>query len=282
MAPLNSTQACRKYVDLISGISGRYPNWNPLGRIEVGDFGRIDPETGQFVCEGNIYRDEPLASITKSYPPTVTEPVQEYKIDTSSTTRLSALPDFGNLSDIVYKCQWKFKDNRAAFMVMHRARKISIPSSFLKMALKDENPVPEIRTKNVVTGVWSCPSFAMYLSNKSSEHVRIALRASNTGSGQETGWYAEGNVGVYQFGSLPNDAYLPLYQLQKIRKRNLRPRRDGRDQNEIIWATTDAPWRELDDDGIEVPSDHGEWVSIAFQFVGGGIPLMYYTRHEDR
>jgi hypothetical protein len=164
--------------------------------------------------------------------------------------------DFGDLSDIVYKCQWKFKDNRAAFMVMHRARKISIPGSFLKMALKDENPVPEIRTKNVVTGIWSCPSFAMYLSNKcrfsfirnnvsvtlitphivASEHVRIALRASNTGYGQETGWYAEGNVGVYQFGSLPNGAYLPLYQLQKIRKINLRPRRDGRDQNEIMYV----------------------------------------------
>jgi hypothetical protein len=176
-----------------------------------------------------------------------------------TTVLLTLRRDFGVLSDIAYKCQWKFKDNRAAFMVMHRARKIGIPSPFLKMALKDENPVPEIRTKNVVTGVWSCPSFAMYLSNKcrfsfrrnnvsvtlitphivASEHVRIALRASNTGSGQETGWYAEGNVGVYQFGSLPalsNEAYLPLYQLQKIRKRNLRPRRDGRDQNEIMYA----------------------------------------------
>jgi hypothetical protein len=32
------------------------------------------------------------------------------------------------------------------------------------------------------------------------------------------------------------------------------------------WASTDTPWNDLDDDGVEVPSDDGEWVSVAFQF----------------
>ena len=90
-------------------------DWNPLRRIEAGqsesrpfgpcqwltpfphgskagDFGQIDPETGQFVREGNIYRDEPLASIAKDYPPETTEPVYELKIDSGSTTRMSTLP----------------------------------------------------------------------------------------------------------------------------------------------------------------------------------------------
>jgi hypothetical protein len=67
-----------------------------------------------------------------------------------------------------------------------------------------------------------------------SEHVKIALRAPNSGAGKETGWYAEGNVGVYQFGSLQNEGYLPLYQLQTIRKRNVRPRRDGRPPDEMM------------------------------------------------
>ena len=74
--------------------------------------------------------------------------------------------NFGDLPDIIYKRQWNFRDDREAFLVLHRARKISIPSPFLDMALKAGNPLPEIRTKNVVTNVWSCPSFAMYLSNK--------------------------------------------------------------------------------------------------------------------
>jgi hypothetical protein len=67
-----------------------------------------------------------------------------------------------------------------------------------------------------------------------SEHVKIALRDPNAASEDESGWYTEGSVGVYQFGSLPNGDYRPLYHLQKIRKRNMRPRRDGRDPNEIM------------------------------------------------
>lgn len=70
------------------------------------------------------------------------------------------------MSNILYKCQWKFRDTRAAFLVLHRAARISIPSSFLDMTLKADNPVPDIRTKNVITNVWLCPSFAMYMSNK--------------------------------------------------------------------------------------------------------------------
>jgi hypothetical protein len=72
--------------------------------------------------------------------------------------------NFGDLSDIIYKRQWKFKDTRAAFITLYRARKISIPTSFLDMTLNAGTP--EVRGKNVVTSVWSCPAFAMYISNK--------------------------------------------------------------------------------------------------------------------
>jgi len=92
MAPLSSTRACRKYVELINVMSAKYVNWNPLRPIEVGDYGQIDPETGQFVCEGNIYRDEPLASITKNYPSVAYDPVYELKIDSSFSTCMSTPP----------------------------------------------------------------------------------------------------------------------------------------------------------------------------------------------
>ncbi|KAH9042231.1 hypothetical protein EDB85DRAFT_2286015 [Lactarius pseudohatsudake] len=255
--PLSPPKACRKYVDLINEISGKWVNWNPLNLIEVGDFGQINEETGQFVREGNIYRDEPLASIAKDYPPVVYDPIPEFRIDSGFAPRVHTPPDFGNLSDIVYKCQWQFKNERAAFIVLHRARKISIPNTFLEMTLKNES-IREIREKNVVTNVWSSPAFAMYLSNKSGEHVKIALRTTNAGS-KETGWYAEGNVGVYQFGSLPNEGYQPLYQLQRIQLRNKQPRRDGRPPGEMFWGVPESPWKGLDDDGEEIPSDHEQW-----------------------
>lgn len=157
-------------------------------------------------------------------------------------------------------------------MVMLRARKTNVPPAFLNMALKEESPVREIRSKNVITGVWTCPAFAMYLSDKckcfilwpvhpppasevsplvviatilidtllrapvilASEHVKIALRAAHTESGRETGWHAEGNVGVYQFGSLPNGEYIPLYQLQTIRTKSLRRNPDGEGKTETM------------------------------------------------
>lgn len=67
-----------------------------------------------------------------------------------------------------------------------------------------------------------------------SEHVKIALRAANAEDGKQTGWYAEGNVGVYQFGSLPTEGYQPLYQMQRIQLRNKQPRRDGRPPGEKL------------------------------------------------
>jgi len=73
--------------------------------------------------------------------------------------------DFRDLKDVVYKCQWRFRPKRAAFMVMLRARKTNVPTALLNMALEEKNPLPEIRSKNVITGVWSCPAFAMYLSD---------------------------------------------------------------------------------------------------------------------
>ena len=110
MAPLSSTQACRKYVDLINISSAMYANWDPLRHVEVGqprnhprmfdacflhevgDIGRIDPETGHFVSEGNIYRDEPLASAARRHLPEVHDPVDEIKIESSISTGMSAPP----------------------------------------------------------------------------------------------------------------------------------------------------------------------------------------------
>lgn len=74
--------------------------------------------------------------------------------------------EFRDLRDIVYKRQWKFREDRQAFLVLYRAQRISIPDAFLDLALRADNPIPDVRTKNVVTNLWLCPAFAMYMSNK--------------------------------------------------------------------------------------------------------------------
>lgn len=61
-----------------------------------------------------------------------------------------------------------WRPERAVFMALLRAQKINVPNAFFDMTFKEEtlNAVPEIRSKNVITGIRSCPAFAMYFSNK--------------------------------------------------------------------------------------------------------------------
>jgi len=66
---------------------------------------------------------------------------------------------------------------------MLRARKITIPPRFLNMALKDDNPVPEIRNKNVVTSIWVCPTFGMYLSNTGGSTIYGRKERKGVGGG---------------------------------------------------------------------------------------------------
>ena len=201
MAPLNSAQACRKYIDLIQGISGKYPNWNPQKRIEVC---RQSPIISIHLTHVFTQRWEILARSTQRTGSSFARvtcietnlllPSQRIilrwfmiqNMNTRSTQALSrvrrghrekasvwqiTIPltlgrDFGDLSDIVYKRQWKFTEDRQAFLVLYRAQRISIPDAFLDLALRADNPIPDIRTKNVVTNLWLCPAFAMYMSNK--------------------------------------------------------------------------------------------------------------------
>jgi len=48
----------RKFVDLILTASSKWANWDPPKSINVGDFGIISKETGEFEREGNIYSED--------------------------------------------------------------------------------------------------------------------------------------------------------------------------------------------------------------------------------
>jgi hypothetical protein len=76
-----------KYVDLILAVSSKWANFDPPKSIEVcvsiklqlliftsiyrqvGDYGTINRDTGQFEKEGNIYRDKTTAQLVSEYPP---------------------------------------------------------------------------------------------------------------------------------------------------------------------------------------------------------------------
>ena len=70
------------------------------------------------------------------------------------------------------------------------------------------------------------------------EHVKIALCKPKAESGQEqeSRWHLEGNVGVHQFGTLPNEEchYLPLYQLESVQTKSLGVGQDGEEISEVL------------------------------------------------
>ena len=143
----------------------------------------------------------------------------------------------GDLRDIIYKRQWKFRDDREAFLVLHRARRnqhselvpgrpswlrTHCPRSGRKISSQTFGRVPHspcIYPTSVSFDQRDKVSEALITFLCSSQRRRkVALRAPNAGPGREGGWSAEGNAGVHQFGILLDGDYRPLYHLQRTRK----------------------------------------------------------------
>lgn len=83
-------EASRKFVDLINRATSQYVNWDssitcevsapakPLfsylpSATQVGDYGTLDRTSGEFVKEGNIYREEAFAELVAQIGPVVGE-----------------------------------------------------------------------------------------------------------------------------------------------------------------------------------------------------------------
>jgi hypothetical protein len=124
---------------------------------------------------------------------------------------------------------------------MHRPRMVHVPDEFFPAALH----LSILKGKCVVSQVWNCPGFYMYLSNRcgysqplaspdeqmlfllASEQVTVDLRANfthpaapgiNLNSSVSFGWSAEGCNGVRQFAYQPDAVYTPLFCLRSIKR----------------------------------------------------------------
>lgn len=54
----------RLYVDLIFQQTQHFASFTPSAQTDLGDYGRVDKRTGEFVRTGNVFRDFPeLASL---------------------------------------------------------------------------------------------------------------------------------------------------------------------------------------------------------------------------
>ncbi|KAF9062534.1 hypothetical protein BDP27DRAFT_1482123 [Rhodocollybia butyracea] len=244
-------QASRKFIDLIQQTSSKFANWDPPHRIEVGDYGKIDRETGKLEKAGNIYdgscEDAAVARLAARYSPITNPARDEYSLNSVHARRaefgVDADATVAGLQYAALKAQWKFDKKRAALLTMHNPVSITIPDAFFEAS----RTIPFMKNKDLVVEVHQCE-----------ETVRLVLYANTptneTGGEINAGWWSDGASGVFQKAYRPENLYTPLFRAKRIRKpgllRRASPGFNEPDDNDL-WADTEVPWNYLDEDGVE-------------------------------
>jgi len=255
----SSKLASRKYVDLIYQESSKWANTPPQKPIEVGSYGHVDRETGEFNWEGSVYKNEATAGLAAQFPPVKAEPIDSYLVQSSEATRRDFIlgPELSvpGLAEASLKVQWQFGKNRGAVLAMRQVLLTYMPDEFLRHLIG----VSYLKGKSLVTSVYSTPAYYLYLSNCKNENVQVALRANvpipvpGLAAGGEVGvgWWSEGTSGRHECASGPTESFFPLYGLKSIRAPGIF-RRDGAGRVDVdSWDDPDTPWENLDENGEE-------------------------------
>jgi hypothetical protein len=148
-----------------------------------------------------------------------------------------------------FSTEFQFDKHRGAFLVMHNPRMTVVPDEFCFQSVNIEL----LKGKHVVTEVFTCDGFLMYLSNKSkffrifflilcpdlciaAETIKVGLKAdislaaAAASADIDTAWIVQGGSGLFRRGYAKN-AYTPLFYLKSIQPPPPR-RRETPDPNE--------------------------------------------------
>ncbi|KAG1807101.1 uncharacterized protein BJ212DRAFT_1387950 [Suillus subaureus] len=259
----------RKFIDLIQGVTSKWVNWDPPTPINVGDYGIINNETGEFDWEGSLYTTTSRIGIDMKDPalcPTEQGGDDKYIVKswgvTTKELNVSAEADVPGGGNVALKVNFQFDGRKpAAALVMYKPRYISLPKDERIVELLKSRP-DVLKGKCVVTEVISCAAYMMYMSKQTAENFSVTLKATgpvtpavNAGGAASFTWSSETFCGLYREGSDSTTKYMPLYRLKKPRHRFwLLPSQRGDEQTDDAidrWEDVDPPWDPLDDEGEE-------------------------------
>lgn len=270
---LKKSLASRKFIDLIHQVSSKWANWSPSHGVEVGDYGKIDKESGEFIRHGNIYQniqsicdDETTIRLVLEHRP---EHAGRENVFTAVTDKVRCLDlqsstgiEIPGLADASIRGQWCFGTERGALLIMAHPRSSRLPPDVLLDRLAD---VKELKNMCLVTEVISCPAYSFYLSSKSGEAVDLALLGAfpvpQTPGATVTNntvvkWWSQNTTGLFRAGDdNGTEEYTPLFTLKEVFKRK-GFFRDGRlpppdPTGDDRWSIIQVPWEPLDDEGVE-------------------------------
>ncbi|KAG8897421.1 hypothetical protein FRB99_008161 [Tulasnella sp. 403] len=270
---LSNNNASRLYADLIFQISARYPNWDPPKRLQIGDYGTINKNTGEFQVEGNMFRLDP--SIVNAIDPKVYATLMAYGVEpaypdtqyviasqSGRAVEFNAGPDVAAIGGDVPASvggKWEFsKGKRGALLVMARPRLTHITNEILG-TLSKIKPLVE---KSVVVQVYTCPAYVMYMTEKSGGELSLSLQGSwpNFSTPSAVGpmtaeaivqWVCNHSGGLYResCNKAGEEAFTPLFHVMTI------PRPARGELWKQLDMTTQPPWAPLDEDGIEAEEE---------------------------
>ncbi|KAG8880072.1 hypothetical protein FRB97_001117 [Tulasnella sp. 331] len=266
----------RKYCELIFTSANKYPNWDPPKRIEAGDFGFVNKETGELMIHGNVYTDPEILgkfpSLKEDCPVALGER-EDVKVVCSTngqSINSAANPeiDLGNVANASFSGAWRFEKSRGALLVMMNPQMTYIPRSHILGKLAE---IHRFRKPKVVlvTAVFNAPSYAMFASATGGSDVSMELNGTvpalhapgaTAGVAVESGWNSKYTSGLYRAagGVGGSDRYTPLFVLEKIKTLRRGERFIIPERGEDIWTTAIPPWDALDEEGNEIEEEYSD------------------------
>lgn len=266
----NSHAQC-KFIELIFDRTGKYANWDPPSEIQIGSYGRIDKDTGNLNVEGNIYSDNfKQFLIEAGINPESDEhhakdcpDESEFKTWSKNVKSIDMNADaqagVPGIAAASIKGSWEVKKGTTgAVLLMNNPRMRHITPNVLgKLA-----SIKLLQSMHLVTKVFYCPAFSLYLSDTSGEKISMALLASApivepVGSLEANAsfkWWSSTQTGLARHGCKKEHVFTPLYELLHVRQpRNRRSSPSPERTGEQLWTVPPVPWAPLGEDGTEVP-----------------------------
>ncbi|KAG2160196.1 uncharacterized protein EDB93DRAFT_1244938 [Suillus bovinus] len=254
-------------MDLLYTPTYQFVNWDPLTAINVGDYGMVNKDTGEFEWEGNLYtlqNDVDIDMTDTALRPIETEGndtyiVQSWVPPSRTSTQLLKRSTVPGAGKVALKVEFESDGMRRAAKATH----ISIPNDERIIRLIKSRP-DVLKEKYVVTKVTCCAAYAMYMSTTEVEKFPVTLQANgpivpvvDVGGATSFTWSSGTNHGVYREGSKSGAKYMPIYKLKEPRSKFWVPpsERGNEKIDDSIekWVAVDPPWEPIDDDGEEDP-----------------------------
>ncbi|KAG8928039.1 hypothetical protein FRC02_007433 [Tulasnella sp. 418] len=189
------------YVRLIHEVEHKWATWDPEEEINVGDFGTLDLENGEFKRAGNLYTTPQFAGYvqdlyTKYAPHVVEENSGIWIISSKNLKRIySGEPVVGLFPGEapILGGDFEFRHGPVALLILDGYRIVSMPKDTPLQPLIASHYLDEYV---MVTSVVRTPRFTRYYADSGGKHVSVHLgpRLAKFGDETQVVWDIEVNA----------------------------------------------------------------------------------------